>query len=349
MRGDTRERLLTVSGVERARMLGRAATRRVHDELLDSLPLLDDVEVAPTPGERPELGTSARIVCWNAERGRAPDACAALLASTGADACLLSELDCGMARTGQLHTASEIAARLDCGYAFGVEFLELGLGDERERARHRGETNRIGYHGGALLSPHSLQRPALLRLERSGRWFGPERGERRVGGRIAVLGTLAVAGVPVVLASVHLENHCEPEERADQLARLIEGIERYAPGAAVLIGGDVNTSSLGLRELEDRDALADALRRDPGRLMDPVAREPLFSVAARAGFDWRDANRVDVSTQRLKDPSRRGRLRLDWFFTRGLRVSDPEVVAAIDPATGEALSDHEAIALTISP
>ena len=173
------------------------------------------------------------------------------------------------------------------------------------RARHESETNRVGYHGGALLSPHVLARPSLVRLERSGRWFGPERGERRVGGRIAVIATPLVGGVGGVLASVHLENHCDPAERAAQLGRLIDAIERHAPGAPVLIGGDLKTSSLGLRELEDRDALADALRR--------------------------------------------GSLRLDWFLSRGLRLSAPQVLAAVDPQSGDALSDHEAIAVVISP
>jgi hypothetical protein len=41
-------------------------------------------------------------------------------------------------------------------------------------------------------------------------------------------------------------------------------------------------------------------------------------------------------------------LKLDWFFTRGLATSDPEVMPALDGADA-ALSDHEAIAITVAP
>ena len=71
------------------------------------------------------------------------------------------------------------------GYAFGVEFLELDLGDAREREWHAGQSNQLGLHGAAILSPHPLGRPALIRLESDGDWFDGRHGERRVGGRIA--------------------------------------------------------------------------------------------------------------------------------------------------------------------
>ncbi len=325
-------------------MLGLPSTREAHAALLPELPFLEDVEQSPPPhGAAP--GRPLRIVCWNAERGRRLAASAELLGGQRADVYLLSELDRGMARSAQRDTARELARRLDCGHVFGVEFLELGLGDAAERERHAGEHNEVGYHGGAILSPHRIERPAVVRLERSGDWFDGRRGQRRVGGRIAVLGTLAWGGVALTLASVHLDSHGDPEQRAAQLRVLLEHIEAYAPGAPAVIGGDVNSSSLTREQLRDHDALAAALREDPERLVRPARWEPLFRAAEAAGYDWRSCNVLGEGTQRTH--SGRGALKLDWFFCRGVAAAAPQVIAAVD-ADGTPLSDHELIAIEIS-
>ena len=85
-----------------------------------------------------------------------------------------------------------------CGYAYAVEYLELGLGDAEERRSIEGDSNEVGYHGNAILSRAPLERPALLRLEASGGWFDGQRGEQRIGGRMAVLATVAMGGRDVV-------------------------------------------------------------------------------------------------------------------------------------------------------
>jgi endonuclease/exonuclease/phosphatase family metal-dependent hydrolase len=337
---------------ERAALLTRPAEASVHARAAARLSGLRCVEVSPPPQPTPGAPlAAARVVAWNAERGRFLDGAAGMLRAAGADALLLSELDVGMARTEQRHTLRELAARLRLGFAFGVEFLELGLGDPAERGRCAGAANDVGYHGGAVASERPLARPVLVRLDAGGDWFDGRRGERRVGGRIAVLATLEVAGVPVTLASVHLESHADPSLRDAQAAALLAALDAYAPGAPALVGGDLNTHSLGSAELEDRAALGRALRADPRRFAEPFGHEPLFERLAAAGFDRTSCNVAGASTVRQRGAagSERGVLRLDWFFARDLGCSDPEVLAALDPATGEALSDHEAIAVTIRP
>ena len=54
--------------------------------------------------------------------------------------------------------------------------------------------------------------PALVRLSADGAWFDGDHGERRVGGRIALLATLRIDGRPVTLADVHFESHSDPHE-----------------------------------------------------------------------------------------------------------------------------------------
>lgn len=333
----------------RNQILGLRAEADVHEQLLATLGFDRALELVSPPAEAGSASESLRVVAWNAQRCREPAAAAALLRSTGAGIFLLSELDHGMARSRQRHTTRELARLLGCGYAFGVEFLELGLGDASEREAHAGEENASGYHGGAILCPRALVSPSLVRLERSGRWFDGGLGERRVGGRVAVLCRLPVGPRLVTFASAHLESHSDPGERAAQLDAVFDAIDALDPNAPALVGGDVNTHSLSRVELADRAALARALEADPRRLAEPIAHEPLFARASLRGYDWRACNAVGSSTERRTrgGATTRGTLVLDWFFARGLVVSEPTVIDALAPASGAPLSDHEAIAVTI--
>jgi endonuclease/exonuclease/phosphatase family metal-dependent hydrolase len=346
--GDRREeRLPAVSREERERLRLSPANPETHESLLRRMPFVDGVETAAPPHPLPEVPRRVRLVAWNAERGRHVEDAAALLRSSGADASLLSEMDLGMARSGQRHTTRDLARALGCGYAFAVEFLELGLGDEREQELAVGLDNAVGYHGGALVSRHALARPAVVRLEARGDWFGGERGQRRVGGRIAVLSALHVAGIDITLAAVHLDSHGNPEDRARELEGLLAAIDVYAPGRPAVVGGDLNTHTFSASRRQDPEELQRALAEDPDRLRQPMAYEPLFALAEARGFDWRSCNAVGTSTQRTEQG--RGALKLDWFLTRGLRATEPEVIAAVDPAAERPLSDHEAIAVTVEP
>ena len=309
-----------------------------HGELLDALGFASALDVVHARAALRLREEPLRVVAWNAQRCRDPARAAEFLRATGADVFLLSELDVGMARSEQVNAPRELAGRLGCSAAFAVEFLELGLGDAREQREHAGRENALGFHGGAILARGELVAPEVVRLERSGRWFDGRLGERRVGSRIAVLCRLALAGRELALASLHLESHSDPEERAAQLEAVFDAVERLAPGAPALVGGDVNTHSLGRAELEDRERLRAALARDPGRLSDPVAHEPLFALAQRRGFAWRAANLRPAPTYKRDG---RGAFQLDWFFARGLEPSDPAVIPSDD------LSDHEAIAVSV--
>jgi endonuclease/exonuclease/phosphatase family metal-dependent hydrolase len=342
--------LPVVPAPQRAALAAAPAEGEVHAALLARLPFADLVEVQlpPVPVDLP---AAARFIAWNAERCRDVAASARLLATTGADVLLLSELDHGMARSDQQHAARALAARLGCGYAFAVEFLELGLGGPAERAALPGDAeNAVGYHGNAILSRAPLLRPALVRLGDDGAWFDGARGERRVGGRIAVVAQVELAGTPVTVAAVHLESHGDPAQRTAQMAALFDALDAYDASAPVVIGGDLNTFSLGLAQVSDRDAVAAALREDPERWRRPERHEPLFALAADRGYEWQAANVPGEPTHRhlTATGSARGQLKLDWLLVRGLDAAEPAVLDAVDPASGAALSDHEAVTATVS-
>ena len=342
----TTRSLIAPSPEERRAILARPSTCSTYQELPERChALLEHVEQqAPPEVERP-APDAATIVFWNAERGKFPAESTALLGSLDADALLICELDIGMARSNQHHTARDLADRLGCGYAFAVEFIELGLGDRAEQAEHRGAVNEAGLHGAAILSPRGLVKPTLIRLENDGAWFDGSRGERRIGGRIALLATMPLGDSSITLVNVHLESHSDPEQRRAQVTLLLDAIDHHAGGGPVLIGGDFNTSTIS-RDWARGTGVKPVLPLE--RVLDPVPYEPLFQVMEGGGYDWKDCNTLGIPTQRTRPdgtpPPPLGRI--DWFFSRGLKASAPATVAAVD-SNRRAISDHEVLVVTV--
>ncbi|MBN2552594.1 MAG: endonuclease/exonuclease/phosphatase family protein [Spirochaetales bacterium] len=333
----------------RRRILDLPATLAVHERLLAEMPFFTQVEVEPPPVDTDPMRSKYRVVAWNAERCRRIDGAVRLLQKQNPDVVLMTEMDWGMARSSQFHTAQALAGRLHYGYAFAIEFLELGLGDMEERRLCEGRDNLVGYHGAAVLFRSLPLETRVVRLERAGGWFDGGRGERRVGGRIALLARFPLFGEPVTFAAVHLESDTDAEDRCAQMRVLFDAIESYGAGGPALIGGDLNTFSMSHAELEDEVFLRRAMRQDPYRLLNPVAFEPLFALADSYGYVWDSANLMNVPTQRLSRTASTGvrRMKIDWFLARGLEVSLPEIIEAVDPHDGRDLSDHEAIAVTV--
>jgi endonuclease/exonuclease/phosphatase family metal-dependent hydrolase len=310
---------------------------------------LHAVELVQPQAPAPSMAT-ARVVFWNAERLKYPAPSAAMLERAGGDILLLCEVDVGMARSGNRHTVADLAGRLGAGYVFGVEFVELGLGDARERAWHAGQSNLAGMHGAAILSPHRLVRPALARLEGSGRWFDGGFGERRVGGRIALMAEVTIASTRVLFVSAHYESHSDQADRLVQTNTLMDSIDALAPDTPVLIAGDFNTSTFALAE-KDRPAVIEAaLAADPHRLVAPMDYEPMFGALRHRGYEWRSSNVELAPTQRTRPDGTPAPPfgKIDWLFARGLRCTDPSIVPAVDGA-GSAISDHDALAVTVKP
>ena len=299
------------------------------------------LEVSGADSLRPAQPSGAisgglRVVAANLERGRRREEWGDLLTLAEADVVLISEADGGMARSGNRYVARELADRLGMQFAFAVEFVELTLGGEEEQALLPPDAvNEFGVHGGAILSRLPLERPAAVRFEFDGAWYGPDSLEDRVGGRCAVVATVG----DVVVVAPHLESHGGPSGRARQMADLLDLVEPYAAGRPVVVGGDLNTHTM---DLSGHEEVGGDLT--PERFRDPVDHEPLFAEAAERAYDWSTAN-SDEPTHRMAHG--RGDLNLDWFLTRGVTATDPVVIPAL-AADGTPLSDHDLIAVTIS-
>ena len=327
---------------ERAEWLSRLGDEDLHRRLLDELPCLH--QVARRDADRPaDLAGWLRVAAWNVQRGRRTAELAARLRSSGAAVGLLSELDDGMARTDNDTTADAIATNLGAGYAFGVEFVELGLGDDAEQRAVAGRVNQRGLHGNAIVSAARLAGPFVVRLPGSGPgWFAADSPQPRVGGRVAVLASVALDGVTVGLASTHLENRTDAGHRAEQLEVLLRALDEGIGDGPAVVGGDFNTLGATYAELFDRSLVRRLRRDEPTRFTWPVAHEPLFEVARAHGFEWVDANVAAPTT----DHDAGGRpdhvpIKLDWILVRGLVARRPAVL----PADG--LSDHHGLAVAV--
>ena len=279
---------------------------------------------APAAAAQRPLSLPLRVAAWNLERCLFPEASAAALA--GVDVALLSEMDNGMARSGQAHTSAEIARHLGMSYAYGVEFLELDLGSPVEREFCTDTENALGFHGNAVLARSGLSRPFLLRLPGQGRWFHDAE-QPRLGGRVAVGGVLSSTEGPIVVVSTHLESACDAAHRQAQMAALIGAIDAAFGTLPVLIGGDLNTGN---------------------HCGGDWRAETLFETAGAAGFTLH-GGAVDQPTTR---PSRITRfpdraMKLDWFLARGLCLGATRICPALD-AAGQPLSDHDRIETTIT-
>ena len=133
------------------------------------------------------------VVEFNAERGRHWMSALKILKPLNADIVILNEMDVGMARSDQQHTASLLASALGMNYAWGMEFTELTRGTKTEQQNTDGLYNFLGLHGNAILSRCKLEDPIILRDD-IGAYFSDKKNsvnadgyEKRLGGRMVML------------------------------------------------------------------------------------------------------------------------------------------------------------------
>ncbi len=328
------------SASDRAAWSVRVGDEDLHRRLLDTLSCLHECE---GKGSAAPLNGWVRVAAWNVQRGRRPPELAALLTTAGADIAMLSEVDSGMARTRNADVPDLLTDAFGAGYTYGVEFVELGLGDELEQREAAGMENVRGLHGNAIVSPAELIDPRMVRLPDSEpRWFAADSTQPRVGGRMAVLATVTIDGVPVQVASTHLENRTDGEHRSEQMETLLIAVDERAGGGPAVVGGDFNTLGATFDELFDRAVQRKLRAADPTRFTWPVAHEPLFAVAAAHDFTWIDANVAAPTTEHAADglPDHVP-IKLDWLLVRGLEARRPAVVPV------GRLSDHRLVSCSV--
>lgn len=315
-------RLTPVPLASRRGFLDLPPTRNAHAEALASVPAFHQIEQQHV--ESAHFGKSVRIASWNLERCLYPEESARILQRHGVSLALLTEMDVGVLRTGQIHTIGRLAAQLGQGYCYGLEFLELVPMEPPHGFPRNGNHNTEGYHGNGIVSALPIEKPVVIRLNEEADWYiAPAGRQRRIGNRMAIA---AMFGGRFVACSVHLENRTDGAGRARQMQTLLNALDDYAGSLPVLIGGDLNTHV------------------EPGGHTDPS--EPLFAMASERGYNWATCNLAQPTTRRSTWSESEGNRQLDWFCARGLRARNPAIVPALGDDVS-VLSDHELILLTL--
>ncbi|MCI0488360.1 MAG: endonuclease/exonuclease/phosphatase family protein [Blastocatellia bacterium] len=305
-----------------------------------------------------------RVVEWNIERGARLEGIISVLNShevlARADLLLLNELDCGMARSGNINVARELVRALSAHAVYGAEYLEMTKG-VREELNLPGE-NADALHGNAILTRHHFSNPEIVRLPRCENNF--ESREKRLGGRIGICLDIEIRGMKLTAATTHLDVVNTPRCRAKQMRAFLQYIESRAEesseaSAKIIMGGDLNTHTFARGgPLRTAKNVVKIFASDPERLarslLHPERKEPAIREFTRSGYEVEALNDRAATSRsivsKLDDASRlpnplRGwvmrrigpsglllEFRLDWLAARGLRpLEDGE---AIDRKTG---------------
>ena len=250
---------------------------------------------------------SVRIVDWNIDRGLQLQGIIDFLLAADADILILQEVDLNARRTRRLNIAEEIARKLQMDYVFGREFQELVQGSKSSPA----------YHGQAILAKWPICNPRLIRFSRQSRfwephWFVPrvDPFQERLGGRIALVAEINVAGTKLLTYNLHLESRGSDELRLSQIQEVLSDAARQ--DSPLIVAGDFNL---------------DASKGSPA------------SAIKTAGFQDAIGAPRPTTPSRAFEPGHR----IDWAFIRGpVQAGSGRVHSQVKA------SDHYPISFTLT-
>ena len=330
--------------------------------------------------------TSIRATAWNLERGLNLEGILRILGEhprmRESDLFLLTELDHGMARSGNRFVAKEIASALGLQYAFAPCYLSLDKGSGIEQLT-RGE-NEQALHGNALFSRYPIRDAHTVSLPNGkDKMKGTE---KRLGCQRAVVGTVDHPLGRFRAVSLHLDAHSSQKHRLRQMNLVLDHLEGLTPVLPILIGGDWNTSTYNSsRALFSILGYFRRVLMGVGNVIrnhypypDRWFERRLFRRIERRGFRYRDLNEPGACTLHydVKDLVSNGGLaewiprwcfwfinwalqgndgrcsfKLDWFAGRSIRPvseSPPRVISGLNDTYGR-VSDHDPILLDFIP
>ncbi|MBD0372793.1 MAG: endonuclease/exonuclease/phosphatase family protein [Pyrinomonadaceae bacterium] len=327
-----------------------------------------------------------RVTAWNIERGTRLESIIQVLKEhpsiRESDLLLLTELDYGMARSGNRFVAREIARELRMNYAFAPCYLSLVKGSGLESNTEGDNTQAL--HGNALFSRYPITGAHQLALPNG---KDKMRGkEKRLGAQRAVIADVMHPLGAFRAVSLHLDAHSTQRHRHLQMKLLLDHLESLTPQLPVIIGGDWNTSTYNSRRaIYSIMGFWRRVMMGVGYFIrthypypDRWFERGLFRELERRGYDYRSLNEPGVGTLHysvddiavntnmadwipewcfhflrwsLRNHGGRASLKLDWFAGRGLTPAPdykPRVIGDLLDESGR-LSDHDAIVLEFVP
>jgi endonuclease/exonuclease/phosphatase family metal-dependent hydrolase len=292
----------------------------------------DSYPFEPIVVNRPPLAarSTLKVVSLNAQGGRHLSGiidCLRKPPLKGADVIFLCEAGWRHRLSGGHEVAAEMAAALGMSFAFEPQFALPRVGGPPE-----------SFLGNAILSSRPLSEVRSVPLTHTIR----SRSIRRFIGTAAGVAASAVFnGKSLALGVAHLNSRGNPAGRELQMR---EFLSKFSVDGPAIVGGDLNTTTVGLRNREEMMRAVRQFLRQPRRLWAPQRWEPLFERLVEAGFRVDGANvpgRQTFSLVGIIPPPLR--LKLDWIALRGLQPVPGS--AAVRPARlslfGPRLSDHD--------
>lgn len=328
---------------------------------------------------------SIKALAWNLERGIRYEGIVNALKTDerlkDREVLLLSELDYGMARSGNRFVAKELAEELGSNWAFAPVYIPLQKGSGVE-SDMPGE-NTASIHGLAMMSQWPMRNVHAVPIPNG---KDKMRGkEKRLGRLRALIAEIEHPGGTFRAVTIHLDAHCSRRHRAMQVRIILDHLNTL-PEMPTLIGGDWN--STGFNSQNSTRAILGYFRRvmmGPKNVAknhfphpDRFFERRLFIDLERRGYDYKTLNEIGVGTLHYnvadieKNTNLRdwvpewcfpfifwaaGRVggkvsaRLDWFAGKGLELSPrtkPQTVQGLVDEAGCPLSDHDPITVEVS-
>lgn len=321
-------------------------------------------------------------LAWNIERGCRFDGIADALGNhevlKDKDVLLLTELDYGMARSGNRFVARELAEELKLNYAFAPVYIALQKGSGIESEIEGENTKSI--HGLAMFSQYSMKNVHAIPLPNG---KDKMRGkEKRLGHLRALIAVIEHPAGDFWAVTIHLDAHCSRAHRHKQMKIILDHLETLPP-LPTLIGGDWNTTTFNAQNATR--AIMSYWRRVMMGVKNVVKNHyphpdryferGLFDDLEDRGYRYKDLNESGAGTihydvnsieknTNLRDwvpewcfpfifwAARRvgGKVsgRLDWFAGKDIEIapgSKPQTIGNLMDDEGISLSDHDAISL----
>ncbi|MBK8302115.1 MAG: hypothetical protein IPK98_01380 [Chloracidobacterium sp.] len=197
-----------------------------------------------SPSERDESRTpnGIKALAWNLERGIRFDGIVDALKNheklKDKDLLLLTELDHGMARSGNRNVAQEIARELKLNYAFAPVYVPLQKGSGVESDMD-GE-NTVSIHGLSMFSRYPMNNVHAVPLPNGkDKMWGKE---KRLGYLRALIADIEHPAGTFRAVTVHLDAHCSRAHRHKQIKIILDHLDTLPP-LPTIIGGDWNTTT----------------------------------------------------------------------------------------------------------
>lgn len=334
---------------------------------------------AKTPRRR-NAENFVSALAWNIERGSIFEGIVEALKNhpqlKDKDVLLLTELDYGMARSGNRFVARELAKELKLNYAFAPVYIALQKGSGVESEMEGENTKSI--HGLAMFSKYKIKNARAVPLPNGkDKMLGKE---KRLGYLRALIADIEHPAGDFRAVTTHLDAHCSRKHRQTQMRIILEHLETL-PELPTVIGGDWNTTTYNSQNATR--AILGYWRRVMMGVKNVVYNHlphpdryferGLFGELEKRGYEYKTFNESGVGTlhydiesieknTNLRDwvpewcfpfifwAARRvgGRVsgRLDWFAGKGIEAKGkPQTIGNLKTAENVPLSDHDAIAL----